>query len=170
VWSPGTYISLSVFKRGIPLVCSFQEATVAIWLIMPISQGVVSRPGSVSGGWTGARPSQWEALLAHKLEAEVSAAEVGRAAMDLEAWTALLSKGRALEAQVEASEAAMRGLEQAMEEVEISLLTAERESAISACDKEQLRVKVIATEQEACRCKDALVLAHAGVRNALCLH
>ena len=129
----------------------------------------MSRPGSISGGWTGAGPSHWEALLAHKLEVEVSAAEGDRAAKELVAWTDLLSRGRALEAQTEASEAAMRGLEQETEEAEVKLLSAERESAVSACDKEQLRVRVIAAEQEACRCKDALALVQGGVRNGFCL-
>ena len=97
--------------------------------------------------------------MTHKLEAELFSAEEDQAAKEQLVWSAFLARGRALVAQVEASDMTMQGLEQTMEEVKAELCAAEKNVARSMRAKEQIMTQLDSAKEEARRCEDALALA-----------
>ena len=121
--------------------------------------GVVSRPGSVSGGWLGPGPGPNEALLAKKLDAELAEATEAAASVEAASWLAVLEHAQALEAELTSAAAAGRVVEAALQSAVARVQELAKEVSRASEGGAQLRADLGAAEEELRRCCQAVTLA-----------
>jgi chromosome segregation ATPase len=130
-------------------------------------EGLVSRPGAISGGWLGEGLSQSERLLLRKLDYQVAEEELAEAQADLKWWSSLLHRAQDAESRHHEGKASLDISMFECEQISGQLNGAQQKVHSLEAERAQMFGNLNASRQESALCRQALIEAKSSSEKCL---